>query len=133
MLKENKKTLSLLVLIIAVFYIIHKSAFSILKFNTEDFQYSLEKIYVFFAVFSIVIILVLIKVKQKNLDIVGNVYLLATLIKMMFCFFIGRTILLKSVSLNDSTEKWNFVTLFMLFLFLETLITIRLLNEKKPT
>lgn len=131
MFKENKKTLSLLILSIAAFYFIHKSAFSILRYNTDNFQYSLETLYLFFSLFSIVIILVLIKVKQKNLDIVGNVFLLATLIKMTACYFLGRPIL-KYGSIEDSLEKWNFLTLFVLFLFVETFIAIRLLNEKNP-
>ena len=129
MLKENIKTISLLLLIIAAFYTLHKSAFLILQYNTENFQYSLETLYLFFSLFSTTIILVLIKVKQKDLDIVGNVFLLATIIKMAVCFFVGRSIL-KHGSINSSFEKWNFLILFALFLFAETVITIRLLNEK---
>lgn len=130
MFKKNIKTIGLLLLIIAVFYSLHKSIFLFLKYNTESFQYSLETVYLFFSLFSIAIILVLIIVKQKDLNLVGNVFLLLTLIKMMVCFFVARPIL-KNYSIDKPLEKWNFFSLFILFLLAETLITIRLLNEKK--
>ncbi|MEO8516621.1 MAG: hypothetical protein ABI426_07755 [Flavobacterium sp.] len=130
MFKKNIKTLSLLLSIIVVFYTIHKSVFVFLKYNTESFQYSLETLYLFFSLFSVAIVLVLIKVKQKDLDLVGNVFLLATFVKMLASFFVGRPIL-KYGSAENSFEKWNFLTLFGLFLFAETFITIRMLNEKK--
>lgn len=131
MFKKNIKTLSLLLLIIAVFYTIHKFTFSLLKYNTDGFQYSLETLYLFFSLFSVAIILVLMKVKQKDLDLVGNVFLMGTLIKMVVSFFVGRPIL-KYGSADNSLEKWNFLILFGLFLFAETFIAIRLLNEKNP-
>ena len=129
MFKKSLKAIAILVPIVALVYLIHKFIFSLFKFNESTFIYSLEQLYLFFGLFSIIIELILIKVKEKNIDIVGNVFLLLTLIKMMFCFALGSTIL-KQVTENNSFQKWNFLVLFLIFLTIETVLTIRILNKK---
>ena len=129
MFKENIKPLGILVSVILVSYFIHKTIFESVQFNTTAFKYSLNQLYVFFSIFSIAIVLILIKVKKKNLDIVGNTYLLLTSAKMVVCFIFGRPII-KNAVIGNTLEKWNFFTLFIFFLLIETIFTIYLLNKK---
>ncbi|WP_395060419.1 hypothetical protein [Flavobacterium sp.] len=130
MFKKYIKSIGILVLIIGVTYLFHKLIFSVFKFNESNFIYSLEKLYLFFGIFSITIELVLIKIKEKNLDIVGNVFLLLTLIKMMVCYVFGSSIL-KQTNEHNSIQKWNFLILFLIFLTIETVLTIIMLNKKE--
>jgi uncharacterized membrane protein len=130
MFKKNIKPIGILVLIVGITYLIHKFIFSVFKFNENNFIYSLEQLYLFFGLSSIIIELILIKVKQKNIDIVGNVFLLLTLVKMMVCYVFGRSIL-KEVTEHNSLQKWNFLVLFLLFLTIETTLTIIILNKKE--
>ncbi len=129
MLKGNTKLLGGLILVIVAFYILHKSLFSFLEFKTEYFRYSLEKLYLFFGAFSVIIVFILIKIRAKDLDIVGNSFLLLTSLKMIVCYIIGSSIL-KSTTTEDFIEKWNFFTLFIVFLLTETIVTILLLNKE---
>ena len=126
MFKKIIKSIGILVLI----YLFHKSIFSLYKFNESTFAYSLEQLYLFFGLFSITIELIVIKVKAKNIDIVGNVFLLLTLIKMMVCFVFGSLILKQEIE-NKSIQKWNFLILFLVFLTIETVTTIIMLNKKE--
>jgi hypothetical protein len=128
MFKKSIKPLGILGTIIFMSYCIHQIIFKTVGFSTTTFQYSLNQLYLFFGLFSFVIVLVLIKVKEKNLDIVGNTFLLLTSVKMMVCYVFGRPIIKGHIV--NSLEKWNFFTLFVLFLLFETLVTIILLNRK---
>lgn len=130
MFKKYIKSIGILALIIAITYTIHNAIFRFFVFNDQTFIYSLEQLYLFFGMFSITIALILIKVKEKNIDIVGNVFLLLTLIKMMVCFVFGSSIL-KQTSEYNPLQKWNFLILFLVFLAIETSITIIMLNKKE--
>jgi hypothetical protein len=57
---------------------------------------------------------------------VGNTFLLLTSIKLIAIYVIARPILEK----EEGMEKWNLFVLFMIYLLVETTVTIRLLNEK---
>lgn len=128
-LKHYKPLLSLL-LLIAGSYLIHKTIFFVFKLNDADFHYSLETLYVLFSGFSVVIMLVLLKIKQRSFDNVGMSFLLATSIKMILCFIILRPLLKVSNEIN-SLDKKNFFVTFILFLTIETMLTIRILGKKQ--
>lgn len=130
MIPKKTKSIGFLILIIVLIYGIHKILFSLFECNKNTFIYSLEHLYFFFGLFSIVIQIVLIKVKQKNIDIVGNVFLLLTLFKMVVSYVLATAILKQEIA-NHALQKWNFFILFIVFLTLETVSTIRLLNEKE--
>ena len=83
-----------------------------------------------FLLYALLVVFVLLLVKRKSLDNVGMSFLLVTSIKMVFCYLILRPIL-KVATLQNSAEKINFFALFILFLLIETLFTIRLVNEKQ--
>jgi hypothetical protein len=53
-----------------------------------------------------------------------------TFIQMFFLYLILRPILADKLA-NMAVEKINFFITFILFLLFETLLTIRLLNEKR--
>ena len=128
-LKQYKPLLSLL-LLIAGSYLIHKTIFFVFKLNDADFYYSLETLYVLFSGFSVVIMLVLLKIKQRSFDNVGMSFLLATSIKMILCFIILRPLLKVSNEIN-ALDKKNFFVTFILFLTIETMLTIRILGKKQ--
>jgi len=126
-----KPLLLVLVFSTLFFYVQH---FSLEYFVGENalntFRFSLVEIYLFFTICSILIITTLIFVRKKNLDIVGYFYLILTMVKMGFAYFFLHQI---NQHTHDflSYEKKNFFVSFILFLAIETLITIRLLNKNQ--
>jgi len=127
-----KKVSSFLTLvgIAFVLYIIHKIIFYGLDINQKSFHYSLETLYLFFSTLSAIIFKVLLIVKEKSFDNFGMSFLLATSIKMVFCYLILRPIL-QIHNTENAAEKINFLLMFIVFLTIETLFTIRLVNEKQ--
>jgi hypothetical protein len=111
-------------------YVIHKLIFYLFKINQSQFHYSLEELYLFFLILSMIIFKALLIIKEKSFDNVGMSFLLATSIKMVFCYLILRP-LLQIPKANNPTERINFFILFIVFLAIETLFTIRLVNEKQ--
>lgn len=114
-----------------VFYIVNKSLFFIPDFSVyyETYHYSLETLFLFFVGCSLLIVFLLTKIHKLMPDNTGYAFLAATTVKMGFCFFMLRPIL--SAAENARFEKANFFALFILFLAIETIVTIRLLNKKQ--
>ena len=129
--KTLKPILETLIASLAVF-IIHKSVFFFFDYKSIEstFQYSLIYLYLFFLICSILIIAVLIKVNKIDINNVGNVYLLLTLVKIGIAYLVSRPIL-ESLSKYVEIEKMNFFIIFALFLTIETVVTIRILNNKQ--
>jgi hypothetical protein len=127
-----KKVLPFITLlsVVLVIYLIHSVIFYVFNIDTNTFHYSLEVLYLFFLLLSAIIFKVLLIVKEKSFDNVGMSFLLATSIKMIFCYLIVRP-LLQIPKPNNPTERINFFVLFIVFLAIETLFTIRLVNEKE--
>lgn len=127
--KNYKPVLNLLLLTVAA-YALHKIIFY--SFNIDDaaFHYSLETLYLIFSVLSIIVLVVLLKVKERSFDNVGMSFLLSTSIKMVVCYLILRPVLQAS-SQNNGIEKKNFFAMFILFLAMETILTIRILNKNQ--
>ncbi|MBF2707228.1 hypothetical protein [Flavobacterium soyangense] len=129
--KKYKPIIEVLLLSILV-YLAHK-LFFFLNNNNPNFQgfhFPIETIYGFFFICSILIILVLIKVKEKNIDNVGYTFLLVTCIKMGFSYAVLSPIL-HSGNPNVRIEKIDFFFIFALFLTIETIVTARILNKKQ--
>lgn len=114
-----------------VAYLVHKLFFYLKESNPNytNFYYPIEIIYGFFFICSVIILFILIQVKSKNLDNVGYTFLLVTCIKMGVSYAILSPIL-HSGNSNVGIEKINFFIIFALFLTIETIVTIRILNEK---
>jgi len=126
---EKFKTILLALLMSVVAYAGNKCVFLMpdLKASYDNFHYSLETLYGIFFFFTIVILTILLLVKKRSLDYVGMSFLLITSVKMGIAFFIARPIL-AGVNRN-LVEKINFFVIFIIFLAIETIITIRLLNK----
>lgn len=130
-LKKYQPILEVLLLSIVV-YMAHKLFFFLNANNPkfQNFHFPMEVVYGFFFVCSVVILLVLIKVKEKNIDNVGYTFLLVTFIKMALSYAVLSPIL-DSGNFNVRIEKLNFFVIFALFLTIETFVTIRMLSNKQ--
>lgn len=113
-------------------YLAHKLVFFLNENNPnlQGFHFPIEVVYGFFFVCSLLIILILIKVNEKNIDNVGFTFLLVTFIKMALSYVILSPIL-NSGNPNVRTEKIDFFIIFALFLTIETIVTVRILNNKQ--
>ncbi|MBG6111739.1 FlaA1/EpsC-like NDP-sugar epimerase [Flavobacterium sp. CG_23.5] len=127
--KNYKPVLNLLLLTV-VAYALHKTIFYSFNIYDAAFHYSLETLYLIFSVLSIIVLVVLLKVKERSFDNVGMSFLLSTSVKMVVCYLILRPVLQAS-SQNNGIEKKNFFAMFILFLAMETILTIRILNKNQ--
>lgn len=112
-------------------FIIHLLVFQEPTLNkaSQSFYYSIPFLYLLYIIFSKIILFVIIKVSEKNFDSTGMSFLVCTSIKLAVSYFILRPIL--NSSSENTIEKVNFFVVFILFLAVETLITIRLLNKNQ--
>jgi hypothetical protein len=112
-------------------FIIHLLLFHLpdLKAAAQNFYWSIPILYLIYFIFSKIILFLLVQVSTKNFDNVGMTFLVITSVKMAVSYFIVRPIL--NSPLENTIEKANFFFIFILFLTIETLITIRLLNKKQ--
>lgn len=130
MFLKNYKTFLFLLISVIVAYVVHQLVFYFFNINPDAFYYSLEKLYGIFFVLSFLIILVLLKIKERNFDQLGMSFLLLTSSKIVLYYLLLKPIL--NIKHYDiTTEKMNFFVLFILFLTIETVVTIRILNEKQ--
>jgi len=116
--------------LVGLTYLIHRVIFYALNINDTSFYYSIETLYLLFLVLSIMVFVVLLKVKERSFDNVGMSFLLSTSIKMIVCYVILKPIL-QVTSEENTLEKINFFMMFIIFLAIETILTIRILNEKQ--
>lgn len=130
-LKKFQPILEVLILS-SVVYLIHKLVFFLNNDNPklQGFNFSIETIYEFFFICSVIIVFILIIVKEKNIDNVGYTFLLVTCVKMAVSYAVLSPIL-DSGNPNLSIEKLNFFLVFALFLTIETIVTARILNNKQ--
>ncbi|MNF25602.1 hypothetical protein D3C84_62220 [compost metagenome] len=127
---KNYKPLLYILFFAGAAYLLHKMIFSALKIDEEHFYYSLETLYLLFFVLSITIMFIILKVKERSFDNVGMSFLLATSVKLILSGIILKPLLQLSNQM-DTIQKKNFFAIFILFLAIETILTIRLLNKKK--
>lgn len=127
---KNLKFIIPLVTVSVLFFVMDKLFFQYYLPNIESrFEHSIENVFGFFLFCSILIILILIKIKQKNINNVGQSFLLITSIKMVLSLILAKPIL-DSVSEISKIEKYNFLIIFGFFLILECYFTIRMLNNE---
>jgi hypothetical protein len=128
-MKDKKSLFLYLIPLLILTCVVHQFVFYFFKIKTESFYYSPEILYVLFSTASIIVILIVLKIKEKNFDSVGMAFLVITSVKMVFSYVILRPILSKTMAPNG-IEKTNFFVMFVVFLAIETVVTIRILNEK---
>ena len=126
---KKYKPILLLVILAGVAYFFHKLIFHFSGISDSGFRYSIETLYVFFLSLSTIVFIVLLKVKERSFDNVGMSFLVSTSIKMVFCYILLKPIL-QFNNYDNKIEKINFFVMFILFLAIETVLTIRILNRK---
>jgi hypothetical protein len=116
----------------SVLFVAHKLFFywNMANPKYQNYYFSLETIYVFFSLSSLIIISILLFVKQKSSDNVGFTFMLTTCLKIGIAFALLIPILNSKAS-NIGYEKINFFVIFALFLSIETAVTIRILNNNQ--
>jgi hypothetical protein len=122
----NFKLLLLQLFICALVY----TSSSILK-QKDIFQnqFSLEKVFLFFTVSMVLISIVSQIVYTKNKDIVGLVFMSTTSIKVILTYLVFKSVI--STENQNTTDRIYFFCIFLFYLTLETISTIRLLNKKQ--
>ncbi len=130
-IKEYQPILEILLASLSAF-LVHKLAFFFLDYLTIEtaFQYSLFQVYLFFFICSVSIVFLLIQVKKRDIDNVGNGFLLLTLIKIGIAFLFANPIVSSTSKFKD-IERMDFFIVFAVFLTIETVVTIRILNNKQ--
>ena len=111
-------------------FIVHCLVFLLpsLSAAQEKFYFSITFLYVLFFIFSKTILFVVKKVSEKSFDNTGMVFMIATFIKTGIVYFMIKPIL---NSQNNQIEKLNVFFIFICFLLIETVITMRILNKKQ--
>lgn len=111
-------------------YLLHKAVFFMLEINFRQFHYSLELLYLSFFGISTLLYLILSIVKKKNFEIVGMVFLFGTFTQMLLGYLMLQPVL-KIKQGESNIEKISFFITFVVFLLFQTLLTTRLLNQKR--
>ena len=113
-------------------FVCHKTFFYFNENNPkfQNFYFSLETIYGFFSFSSLIIVSILLFIKHKSKDNIGNVFMLITCLKTGISFSLLNPIL-NSGNQNIGIEKINFFVIFLIFLALETFVTARILNNNQ--
>ena len=128
--KQQKVLLALWIAFVTLAYCVHQAAFTSAGIALNVFTYSLVSLYLLFGILSVGVVLTVFQVRKRNFDSVGMSFLIATSVKMMICSLFLRPIL-KSISVTAAIEKTNFFMMFIVFLAIETIVTILILNEKQ--
>jgi hypothetical protein len=130
-LKKHQPILEVIVVAILTF-LLHKLFFYLNANNSkfQNFHTSVEALYGFFTICSVIILFILIKVKEKSQEQVGYVFLFVTCTKMGIAYAVLSPIL-HSGNPNVGIQKINFFIIFAVFLAIETVVTIRILNNKQ--
>jgi len=128
---KNFRPIAEISILCSIAFLVHWSVFYFF-FPSEEakFQYSVLEIYSFFSICALLITTVSIVVRKFSIDTVGQAFLLTTFIKMFLCFAVFYQEL-NMQNENTSSEKANFIIVFLLFLAIETIVTIRILNKKQ--
>ncbi len=100
------------------------------KAYENNFIYSAAFLYSFFTIVSLAMVFALLKISKKSLDYVGYSFLGLTSLKMVIAYILLRPILHSDLP-KTSTEKISFFIIFIYFLAIETIVTIRILNNKQ--
>ncbi|WP_428230711.1 hypothetical protein [Flavobacterium sp.] len=129
LLKNYKPFLHLFFFALAA-CVLHKAAYLVLGVNTQNFYYDIVFLYLIFFGLSALLYLILLIVKKKNFEIIGMAFLLGTFTQMLIGYLILRPIL-ENRTEEVMVEKISFFITFILFLLFQTLLTVRLLNEKR--
>ncbi|AWA29230.1 hypothetical protein HYN48_03520 [Flavobacterium magnum] len=97
--------------------------------RTADWHYPIVALYGFFSLCSLFIAYILGRTKVKNIDSVGSTFMLLTCIKAVLAYVLLHPVL-TSGKMDVEFEKMNFFAVFAIFLTIETVVSVRLLQKK---
>jgi hypothetical protein len=126
------KSISLLIAISIILFGIHKIIFTFFELENSEikFKYPLVSLYSLFTTATLLIYIISILISKKNFDVVGMSFMLMTSVKTIIFYVLIRSVVKGTFQINH-IEKINFMITFFLFLAIETIFVIRLLNPKK--
>ena len=129
---KNYQPLLEVIILSSLVYLAHKLVFFFNETNhkLQNFHFPIEVVYGFFRFCSYLLICLLIKVTRINIGNVCYTFLLVTCIEMALSYVVLSPIL-NSENSNVKYEKLNFFIIFALFLTIETIVTVRILNIKQ--
>ncbi len=128
------KSIALLIFISIILFGIHKIIFTFLELKNieNNFKYSLVILYSMLTTATLLIYIISILISKKNFDVVGMSFMLMTSVKTILFYLLIRSVVKGTLEINH-IEKINFMITFFIFLAIETVFVIRLLNFKKTT
>jgi hypothetical protein len=119
----------LLLLQLFICALVYTSSSILKQKNIFQNQFSLEKVFLFFTVSMVLISIVSQIVYTKNKDIVGLVFMSTTSFKVILTYLVFKSVI--STDNQNTTDRIYFFCIFLFYLTLETISTIRLLNKKQ--
>lgn len=125
---ENYRPLAELTAASIASFVVHQLFYYFLDVDTSAFSYSVIVLYATFFVIAIVTISLLMFIKRTNINSVGSTMMLLTCLKMVPAFMIMNPAIDLNVK-NPGLERANFLIIFGVFLIIETVVAIRLLNR----
>jgi hypothetical protein len=132
-MSKNFKPVLIAFFVALTVYILNKSYFLI--FNSEPkeggFKFLLEIMYIFFFVFSAIIIFIMNLAKKISPENVGFIFMFITTLKVGISYFIFSSII--SSENTNIVGRINFFIVFIVFLAIEAVFAIILLNKNQKS
>lgn len=124
------KPIRYVVLFSILAFLLHSYCLSHSAYSGEvaEWHNPLIEIYLFFGVCSVFIVFAFLVISIKDIDNAGNSFLLLTILKMIVAYGYFYSMLTSDAPENH--EKINFFIVFAVFLTVETIISVRILNDK---
>ncbi len=117
-------------LIIVPLFLLHILIFQVeaLASLQEKFQFQIWILYLISLIFSVLTIVFMQKVSEKNFESTGFVYMVVLTIKMAVYYFLLESII--DNSSENTIEKINFGAIVVSFLIIDTFLASQILNKK---
>lgn len=119
-----------LTLIVLPFFLLHILIFqqeSLSSFQ-EKFQFQVWQLYLVSFFFSVLSIVLMQKISEKNFESTGFVFIVVLTLKMVVYYFLFDSIRLSSA--ESSIEKINFGLIVISFLIIDIFLASKILNKK---
>jgi len=125
------KLAKILLSVLLIFCVTFGLHYALLHWTTTKLPYSLFNVYVFHAVFSLiicVIILLIANLSTKYNDQLGFIYLFTMVFKITFFCMVFRDVLFSEIVLNKM-DSLSLLTPIFVFLTVEVVIISKVLNK----
>lgn len=128
----SKTLLTYLIVFVTLFFTLNFAHQYIVDTNSLELRFHLKPVYVFFAVFSLLICVVFqfLKLVKKAKDQLGFIYLGTLVFKMLFFVIVFKKTILDLPNLTK-IESVNLLIPLFIFLFVEVYFIAKILLQKK--